>query len=152
MRFLTSLFLLFVPCVYAQADMLSAVDPWVREMPPVAEHSAGYVTLVNTGAEDRELVAVDTSLFSRAELHESREEGGMASMRPVEGVVIPAGGEVSLQPGGYHMMLMNRQVESLTSEDTVPLTLRFDDGSEIEVEAEVRRQAPHGSGHGHHQH
>lgn len=148
-RYLLSV-LLLVLAVSAHADELTVTDPWIREVPSVSRHSAGYMTLMNADGNDRELVAVETPLFERAELHESIEEDGMARMRHVVALTVPAGGEVALEPGGYHLMLMNRQVESLESGDSVPMTLRFDDGSKIDVVAEVRRDAPRGGGHGHH--
>ncbi|MEX0731048.1 MAG: copper chaperone PCu(A)C [Aquisalimonadaceae bacterium] len=150
MRWLILLLLLSVSTVPAQAGQLSVTAPWVREVPPVSRHSAGYMTVVNAGAQSRELVAVHSPLFGSAELHESMEERGMARMQHVAKIVIPAGGEVSLEPGGYHVMLMNRNVDQLASGDSVPLMLRFDDGTEIEVTAPVRRDAPDGGAHHHH--
>ncbi|GIW20528.1 MAG: hypothetical protein KatS3mg065_0824 [Chloroflexota bacterium] len=63
---------------------------------------------------------------------------GMAmTMRPVAEIPIPAGGEQVLQPGGYHLMLMDPK-GSLTVGDSVELTLRFKSGRSLTLEVPLR--------------
>lgn len=61
----------------------------------------------------------------------------MMTMRPVEGVDIPAGGRVVFEPGGYHVMVMDLE-QALTGGDELPVTLVFDKAGDIDVVAEVR--------------
>lgn len=134
-------------------------DPWVREMPPVADNSAGYMRIENPSDTDRSLVDVESDLFERLEIHESVEEDGTMRMEHREALLIPAGGEAALEPGGYHVMLMNRHDEPLEEGDEVTLTLIFADGHIKEVVAPVLRHGPdgedadddhHGDHHGDH--
>lgn len=68
----------------------------------------------------------------------SAPAGEMAmTMRPVEEIPIPAGGEQVLQPGGYHLMLMEPR-QSLAVGDKVELTLRFRSGRSVTIEVPVR--------------
>jgi len=57
-------------------------------------------------------------------------------MGEVESVEIPAGGELVLEPGGYHLMLMG--VGPLVEGDILDLTLSFDDAGSVQVRAPVR--------------
>lgn len=63
--------------------------------------------------------------------------GGMKMMRQIEGLDIPAGGEVRLQPGGYHVMLLGL-VEDIHLGDEVTVTLHFESAGKVEVTAEAR--------------
>jgi copper(I)-binding protein len=64
--------------------------------------------------------------------------GEMMGMRPVESIPVPAKGSATLEPGGYHVMLMN--VEPLEAGQKVTLTLTFEHAGTVQVEAEVREQ------------
>ena len=66
---------------------------------------------------------------------------GMMSMSPVEEIPVPAGETVSLEPGGYHIMLLDL-VAPLETGSTIELTLTFENAGEMVVEAEVRDTAP----------
>lgn len=57
------------------------------------------------------------------------------------GLTIPAGGEVALEPGGIHVMMLDLAAP-LETGDTFDLTLNTDDGESITVSVEVRDDAP----------
>lgn len=57
------------------------------------------------------------------------------------GLTIPAGGEVTLEPGGLHVMMLDLAAP-LETGDTFDLTLNTDDGESITVSVEVRDDAP----------
>jgi copper(I)-binding protein len=69
-------------------------------------------------------------------------------MRPIAEIPLPAGKEVALKPGGYHIMLMGIE-HQLKQDDVVPITLtvRESDGKSrtVEVKAEVRDLAASGA-------
>jgi copper(I)-binding protein len=99
-----------------------------------------YLTITNNGAQSERLMGVQTDVTTAAELHESKEAGGMMSMSPVSGgIVIPAGAAVELKPGGYHVMLMdlNRNLEAGAR---LTVTLQFERNSPATIEAEVRER------------
>ncbi|MCP4436361.1 MAG: copper chaperone PCu(A)C [Actinomycetia bacterium] len=62
---------------------------------------------------------------------------GMMTMQEVEEVPVPADGSVALEPGGYHIMLLDLAAD-LTAGDTVEVTLLFSSGAEETIDAEVR--------------
>jgi hypothetical protein len=82
-------------------------------------------------------------------------EDGMARMLPQESMPIPAGGELVLKPGDYHLMLM-RPKSALKAGDEVELSLGFDDGSTMAVTLPVRKASgadhDHMHDHTHHHH
>jgi hypothetical protein len=72
------------------------------------------------------------------ELHEtSTDASGMTGMHPVARIEVPAGGEVKLQPGGFHLMLMSL-TKPLAVGDKVEIDLVFEHAGRIVVQAEVR--------------
>ena len=62
-------------------------------------------------------------------------------MQEVAQVLVPAHGSVEFKPGGYHLMLMQPK-KNLFSGDLVTLMLKFSDGSELAILANVRREPP----------
>ena len=62
---------------------------------------------------------------------------GMMEMRPVDRVEIPAGETVALEPGGYHIMLLELAAP-LEAGTTVEVTLTFEESGEQVVTADVR--------------
>lgn len=66
-------------------------------------------------------------------------EGEMAEMgmRPVAQIPLPPGQTVKLEPGGYHVMLINL-VQPLAAGQTVPLTLTFQKAGTRTIDAPVR--------------
>ncbi len=112
-------------------------DAWAR--PPATEGGNGaiYFRLVNEGSAADTLLGVSSSLVT-AELHETVEkENGVMGMEPVESVEIPAGGDLVLEPGGMHVMLIGLE-QSLAAGDSVPLTLQFELAGALRLEVPVR--------------
>ena len=95
------------------------------------------MVISNSGEEDDRLLQVQTDLAHGVELHVTEMKNEVMTMRPVEGIDIPAGGAAELKPGGYHVMLINLQPEIKPGEK-YPLTLVFERGGALVVEAEVR--------------
>jgi copper(I)-binding protein len=57
-------------------------------------------------------------------------------MQQVTGIDVPANGEVTLKPGGYHVMLMNVQ-KPLKEGDSIAVTLTFEKAGAVKVTASV---------------
>jgi copper(I)-binding protein len=120
-------------------DVVAVEDAWARS--PMADVGAVYFTVVNDGGADR-LVGVSAEVAGRAEIHETVMEGGQAEMQPVDAVAIPADGELAFEPGGYHVMLFDLS-GPLEVGQTISVVLMFEDGGEVEVDAEVRAFVEH---------
>ena len=58
-------------------------------------------------------------------------------MAMIANLSIPAKGKVTLQPGGFHIMLINLK-KPVNKGDIVPITLHFQDGSVIVVNAQAK--------------
>lgn len=87
--------------------------------------SAAYMTILNRGESDVTLVGAATDAAATAEIHEVVMNGDVMQMQPLpDGLLIPAGESVTLQPGGYHIMLLGL-VQPLAPGDALPLTLTF---------------------------
>ncbi|WP_205741914.1 copper chaperone PCu(A)C [Halomonas marinisediminis] len=122
----------------ALADSLRVEGAHVRAVPPVSTTTAAFMVLHNEGEADRSLVAASTPAARVAELHNHVDVDGVMQMRRVEAVPVPANASVSLAPGGYHLMLIDLAAP-LHEGDEVTLSLTFDDGQTLELEAPVRR-------------
>lgn len=115
-------------------------DAWIPEAPPVSTVMAAYMTIRNSAADDVKIVAVQSDRFSEIQMHLSIDEDGVARMLPQKALIIPAHGELRLQPGSYHLMLFN-PVSPLKAGDRVTLNFSFADGSKLAVVAEVKKAA-----------
>ena len=101
-----------------------------------AKAGAVYMTLSNQGAVPDKLLQITTDSAASAEVHESAEKDGVATMRPIESLEIPAGGSVDLKPGGYHIMLMGLKAP-LKKGDMIMLKLKFEHAGLVDVMANV---------------
>jgi copper(I)-binding protein len=117
---------------------VSIGDPYVRAVPPGQPNSAVFMSLENQTGTSQALVGAESAVSESVELHTHVEEGGMMRMRRIEKVEIPAGETVTLKPGGLHVMLLGLK-QPLEPGETVDLTLIFEDGSRMPVQAPVRR-------------
>lgn len=81
---------------------------------------------------------MDSESMEGATGESSEMPEAMMGMRELEdGLELPAGEEVSLEPGGYHIMLLELQ-EPIVEGDTIPVTLMFENAGEVQVDAEAR--------------
>jgi len=116
-----------------KAGPLVISDAWARATPPGARVGGGYLTVKNTGAEPDTLVSVASAASEKTQLHMMKTEDGVMTMRPAEeGVEIPAGGTLTLEPGGYHIMFIRPKAPFVQGE-TVPLTLTFAKAGPVDI-------------------
>ena len=130
-----------------EAGDLTIEHPWARATIGGQRVGAAYVTLRNRGREPERLVAVRAGVARAAELHGTTTTAeGVARMRPVEAVEIPAGGRVSLAPGGLHVMLVDLAAP-LVEGASFPATLVFERAGEVGVEFAVENPRATTGGH-----
>lgn len=130
--------LLHIGNTYAtQADHVTADHAWIRLLPGDLP-AAGYVTLQNNDAKVATMAAVQTNAYTSAMIHQSTQYAdGMSRMTMVDHLAIPAHATISLSPSGYHLMLEHAS-HPIKPGDSVNITLRFADGSELPVSFLVR--------------
>ena len=122
----------------AEADEpgLSIEKPWIRMSIP-SRPAAGYFTLRNDSAETRALTGAQSPACGMLMLHRSVHEGGQERMIMVKDVPVPAHGAAIFSPGGYHLMCMS-PTKAVTPGQSVPVTLKFDNGGTITASFPVR--------------
>jgi len=127
------------------AATVSVSEAWVRVPPPAASVAAGYVQLHNGGGADR-LLSAASSAFADVQIHAMRMDGDVMRMQALpDGLALPEGQTVGLQPGGYHLMLLKPK-RPLSAGQTVRVTLQFARSAPRVVDFSVRDGlAPHGA-------
>ncbi|SMQ85627.1 hypothetical protein SAMN06295905_2914 [Devosia lucknowensis] len=107
---------------------------FTRATLPNAPVAGGFLTLTNTGAEDDRLVSVDSPIAREGQIHEMAMQGDVMRMRQLaDGLVIPAGATVVLEPGGYHLMFMGL-TGAIAEGDAVPVTLTFEKAGTVTLD------------------
>lgn len=124
---------------------LTVSGAWARTTPPNARTGAAYLSISNPGGEPDRLIAAASPAASQAELHTHVMEGGVARMRQLQAIDVPAGGRVEFAPGGLHVMLIDLK-GPLRDGTHFPLTLRFARAGEVTIEVPISRNAPPGTG------
>ena len=131
------------------AEAPAGISNATVRLPAVAGRpGAAYFTFRNDG-EARVLTSVSSDKAERAEIHESKTEGGVMRMGKLDTLSLPAGETVALAPGGTHVMLFGLD-PALKAGDSVPLGLKFEDGTTMHVEAKAQTVAGDTSNHSGH--
>ena len=116
--------------------------PWAMAVPAVSPNGAAYLVIHNKGEQADKLLGADTARAGKTEIHEHLHKDGLMKMQQVEGGLdIPAGGEVRLEQGGYHLMMFGLK-QPLNDGDKFPMTLHFQKAGDLDVEVHVQTQAP----------
>lgn len=119
-----------------QTDNLVISGAFSRATPKMAMTGIGYATISSLGEADR-LIGFTSPACERPELHTHINDGGIMRMREVEAIDIPAGGEVRLEPGGLHMMLIGL-TQQLVEGESIAATLIFEKAGEVPVTLEIK--------------
>ena len=143
--FVAVLMLVATSAAAAGDAAIRAHDAWARRAPMLegaaaqggSGNGAVYVTLDNTGRAPDALVGAASDAARAVEVHETVLESGMAMMRPVGKIDVPAGKTVELKPGGYHLMLVDLK-RALKPGEVVNVTLSFREAGKVPVTATVR--------------
>jgi len=147
LRFLPLLLVLVLAACQGQAGTkigdIEIVSPWARAAASMAGMEGGggnggaFMLLKNSGTTPDKLIRAASDVAETVEIHQTIMEGDVMRMSPVEFVEIPAGGEVELKPGSYHVMLIGLK-QDLKAGETINITLTFENAGETTVKVEVR--------------
>src|SRR5262245_23698622 len=105
--------------------------PWARTGSAVVgankePRAAGFMTLVNRGAEPDRLLAAASPVAEKIEIHGIKVVGPDIAMRPLEeGVGLPADTTITLRPRGYHLMMAGLKAP-LSKGQRFSVTLTFE--------------------------
>lgn len=115
-------------------ETVRVFDAWARASVLASRPGAAYVTIESTS--DDTLIGASTPVAKRVMIHAVEKDGDVSRMKHVEALELPAGQQVTLAPGGMHLMLMGLQ-DKLSEGTAFPMTLRFEIAGEITVDVSV---------------
>jgi copper(I)-binding protein len=148
-QFLLLVYILLM-CQQAIADnQLEIDDAWIAEAPPVSKVMAAYLEIENETAHDRLATSMHCQEFDRVEFHQTVESDGIARMKHQQNLKIAADSELTLKPGGFHIMLFN-PARRLQAGDQTQCSMSFDDGTTIDFGLIVKKAAVDDHSHHHH--
>jgi len=101
-------------------NTVKVTDAWVRATVPQQKATGAFMQI--TAPKNMRLLEVRSIVAGVAEIHEMSTVDNMMRMRQVKEVPLPAGKAVELQPGGYHVMLLQLK-NQVKAGDKIPLTL-----------------------------
>ena len=128
---------LLATCAWAQTKGdLEIEHPWARATPPGASVAGGYASVRNGGSEADTLLGASSPAADRVELHVMSMHDGVMRMRQVRSFAVPAHGELTLKPGGNHLMFFGLK-RPFAPGEKVPVKLRFRKAGEVEVQLDV---------------
>ncbi|MEE8603577.1 copper chaperone PCu(A)C [Euzebya tangerina] len=105
---------------------------------PAIDTTAAYFDITNNSEDDDVLLSADADGFEDVQLHDTVVADGSASMVEQEdGIPIPAGETVTLEPGGLHVMLIGAE-NDLAAGDEVTISLEFENAGAVELTSTVR--------------
>ncbi|MGB3281155.1 MAG: copper chaperone PCu(A)C [Pseudorhodobacter sp.] len=141
-------FLAMVSAPLAFAGDITITDPYLRVSGAMATSAAAFMTIENSGAEDR-LIDVHSDLAKKVELHTHLEDanGVMKMVHVAEGFVIAAGEKHMLMRGGEHVMFLGLNSVPVQG-DTISLTLRFEKAGDMTIDVPVDNERAAGKGAG----
>lgn len=137
------------------ASAVTITDAWVKATD--SGMTAAFGQLHNSAGEAVTVVSVQSPASGRVELHETvANAAGVMEMRRVEGgFAIPAGGDLTLEPGGNHIMMMDLAAP-IEAGAEVTVTLTFSDDSTLAFTAPAKDYSGanenYGDDHGDHDH
>jgi periplasmic copper chaperone A len=124
----------------ARAGSIVVSDAWARPTAAGMPMGVAYFLVRNDGATPDAIVSASTPAAAHVEIHQTTLSDGMARMRPLQEIAVPARGKVAVSPGGIHLMLVDL-VKPLTAGTRVPLVLQFRRAGRVEVQLAVESRA-----------
>jgi len=132
----------------APAAMRGSIEiyrPWARRSLEAPERAGGFFVLTNTGPEPDRLAAATSPAAEKIEIHAIKVTGGDIGMRPRDdGLGLPAGVTLTLQPRGYHLLLLGLRTAP-TPGARLPVTLLLEKAGNVDVELLVEAPGPIGT-------
>lgn len=124
--------------------------PWSRETARGQSVGGGFLTITNSGQTDDRLTGGTTDIAAQVQVHTMNMDGGVMRMRPLKnGLTIPAGETVTLQPGSFHIMFTGLK-RPLNRGELVPVTLHFAKAGKVAVQFKVEAVTYGGTSHDKH--
>lgn len=131
------------PAAAAEGSAVVFDDVWARAASE-GHMSAVYMKVTNAGTADVAIVAAETGVADRTEVHETKteitfEDGKVSQvmrMEEIDRLDVVAGATVALEPGGLHIMLIDL-TRDIEEGDRFTLHVQLADGTRIPLDVTV---------------
>lgn len=123
-----------------RAGTIVVSEGWTRPTAAGMSMGVAYFLVRNDGAADDAIVSASSPAAARVEMHQTTLADGMARMRPLKKIAVPAKGRVAVSPGGIHLMLVDL-AGPLVAGTRVPLILRFRQAGRVEIRLAVEARS-----------
>jgi periplasmic copper chaperone A len=118
------------------ANVIKVETPEVRMAASNPTAAESFMTLENTGNEKHELVGAAAQIDATTLLHKDVIINGQTTMVPIKEITVPAKSDTELSYSSLHVMLIGLK-QPLQNNSIVPIKLKFDDGSELTINAKA---------------
>ena len=132
-----SLAILLLSVASANAAPVDITGAWFRSLPGKLP-AGGYFTAQNNTRHDVSITGARSDACGMLMIHQSSNKGGMSGMDMMDTVKVPAGGQVTFAPGGYHLMCEGARMKIGTK---VPVLINLSDGTAVAVAFQVKNAA-----------
>ena len=121
----------------AKIGMLMISDAWAIPKAKAQKNSVAFLTIKNMGKTADRLVAISGQGAKKFEIHTMKKHNGHMMMMKVKGgLTISAGGMISLDPSGNHIMIMGLK-KDLKKGSHLPIKLTFAQAGSVMVMVKV---------------
>jgi hypothetical protein len=127
-------------CAAPTAEGVEVRDVWMR---PAQQGGNGaiYFVIQNHSSQTQEMTGVAADVAEAVEMHESQMSGDVMQMRQLETVSLGPDTEVTFEPGGLHIMLVDLK-HDLKAGDEIEVTLHFKNYQDIPLHVPVQDAPP----------
>ncbi|EJF74539.1 copper chaperone PCu(A)C [Bartonella alsatica] len=124
---------------------IEILHPWTRETPKGIKVASGYLYIINHSNIPDRLVSVSTKGVQTTEIHSMAVVNDIMKMDKMhQGIEIPGNGEITLKPGGDHIMFIGLS-QPFKPGDKIKAKLTFEKAGTINIFFSVnamRRKSP----------
>ena len=106
---------------------LEVVDGVIHQGPPSSSVNVAYGILRNNTDEDITLTVFRSPVFDDLQIHNMEySDNGTAKMIHLKSISVPAKSDLTLKPGGHHLMLINKRRDLILDEDIMVVVFAED--------------------------
>ena len=140
--FVCSVLLAVLLASCAAPAAVSVESAWGRLSPAIPGAGGMYMVIKNSGGTPDRLMSAKSPACGKAEVHEMvKKADGTMGMNLIEKPLeIPAGGQVELKVGSYHVMCMMMKGDLFKPGNKIDLTLVFEKSGEKTISTEIRAE------------
>ncbi|CAF25565.1 copper chaperone PCu(A)C [Bartonella quintana] len=122
---------------YYKLGDIEILNPWTRATPKGIKTGSGYLYIINHGNTPDRLISVSTNGVQTTEIHSMAVINDIMKMeKRHNGIEIPGNGEITLKPGGDHIMFTGLS-QPFKPGDKISAKLTFEKAGTINVDFSV---------------